>query len=76
VRPPLSDVVREGPDGVPYQVPEIGLLFKARHARAKDTGDLHAVLPRLEPAATEWLRSSLSTIAPGHPWLDPVSALG
>jgi hypothetical protein len=69
VRRPLADAVQEGPDGVPYQVPEIGLLFKARHARAKDTGDLHDTWPRLAPAARDWLREALSTTRPGHPWL-------
>jgi hypothetical protein len=76
VRRPLSEVVRAGPDGVPYQAPEIGLLFKARHARAKDQSDLLDVLPRLDPPAREWLRDALGTVSPGHPWLDRVSALG
>ena len=76
VHRPFSDTVRTGPDGVPYQVPEVGLLFKARHARAKDEGDMLDVLPRLDEPARQWLRASLDLVAPGHPWLDRLSALG
>ena len=76
VRRPVAEVVRTGPDGVPYQVPEIGLLFKARHARSKDEGDLLDVLPRLSPAATAWLRDALTLTAPEHPWLARVSGPG
>jgi hypothetical protein len=73
VRRPLAEVVRSGPDGVPYQVPEIGLLFKARHARAKDTGDLRHALPGLSPGAQRWLRDALELVAPGHRWLAELS---
>ena len=76
VRRPLSGVVRVGPDGVPYQVPEIGLLFKARHARAKDESDLLDALPRLDAPARDWLRDALGTVSPGHPWLARLSAPG
>ena len=69
VRRPMAEAVRAGPDGVPYQVPEIGLLFKAAHARPKDTGDLLDTWPRLDHQARLWLRTSLELTSPGHPWL-------
>ena len=75
VRRPFSEVVQVGPDGVPHQVPEIGLLFKARHSRAKDESDLLDVLPRLGDGARDWLRTALALVVPGHPWLDRVNAL-
>jgi len=68
VRLRMADVTRLGPDGVPYQVPQIGLLFKAARAHGKDEGDLAAALPRLEDGARQWLRESLDISLPGHPW--------
>lgn len=69
VRLPLDQVVRVGPDGVPYQVPKVGLLFKARLARGKDLGDLEACWPRLEESDREWLRETLALTEPDHAWL-------
>jgi hypothetical protein len=69
VRRPLADLVRIGPDGVPYQAPEVGLLFKARHARDKDEGDLADCWARLADGERRWLRESLQLTSPGHPWL-------
>ena len=69
-------VIRTGPDGVPYQASEIGLLFKARHCRAKDVDDLAATWPRLDDGARQWLRSAVElTEPPGHPWLRRMDAL-
>lgn len=68
VRRPLADVVRLGPDGVPYQAPEVGLLFKAMRTRDKDEGDLADCWPRLDDGARRWLRESLEVSSPGHPW--------
>jgi len=56
--------------GVPYLRPEIVLLFKAKHARAKDQADFDAALPLLQPAAVAWLRSALDRVHPGHPWIE------
>jgi hypothetical protein len=69
VRLPLGEVARPGPDGVPYQRPEVTLLLKAKHAREKDVGDLDAVWPRLDPGARVWFRESLALVEPGHVWL-------
>ena len=73
-------VIRTGPDGVPYQASEIGLLFEARHCRAKDVErpgrDLAATWPRLDDGARQWLRSAVElTEPPGHPWLRRMDAL-
>jgi hypothetical protein len=69
---PMSEAVRNRPDGVPLQAPEITLLFKAKHRRSKDEADLDAVLPHLDDAARGWLRDALQRTQPGHPWLDQV----
>lgn len=65
---PLDDVGRSL-DGVSYVRPEITLLFKARLDRPKDRADLAGVLPALDAAAREWLRSALALLDPAHPWL-------
>jgi hypothetical protein len=69
VRLPLDSVVRVGPDGVPYQAPQVGLLFKAKLTRDKDVGDLEDCWPRLDRPARAWLREALALTEPGHPWL-------
>jgi Aminoglycoside-2''-adenylyltransferase len=60
-------------EGVPYGRPEVVLLFKAKHARPKDDGDLAAVLPLLEPERRRWLAEALELVHPGHRWLAELS---
>jgi hypothetical protein len=54
---------------VPFLVPEIVLLFKAKHARAKDLQDLTQTLPALETTQRDWLRDAIALVHPGHDWL-------
>jgi hypothetical protein len=56
-------------DGIPYLRPEIQLLHKAPGLRPKDQADFDACAGLLEPRARAWLRASLDTAHPGHPWL-------
>ena len=68
---PLDDVIRLGDDGIPYQQPEITLLFKARRRWEKDEADFAAVLPMLDAADRTWLRAAIElTEPPRHPWLE------
>jgi hypothetical protein len=68
---PLDDVVRLGSDGIPYQRPEITLLFKARRRSVKDEGDFDAVVPMLAPQDRAWLRSAIDlTESSAHAWLE------
>ena len=73
IRLPYRDVVRTTADGVPYEAPEVVLLFKAKHTRPKDEADLATVLPLLDDAARDWLRSALELVHPGHPWVERVT---
>jgi hypothetical protein len=67
---PLDAVIRVGADGVPYQRPEITLLFKSRRRWPKDEVDFAAVVPTLAGADRAWLRDAIDlTEPPGHPWL-------
>lgn len=55
--------------GVTYLRPEIQLLLKARHFRAKDSDDLRRTVPLLDGEAISWLGRVIREEHPGHPWL-------
>jgi hypothetical protein len=55
--------------GVPFLVPEIVLLFKAKAAGAKDASDFDFVQPRLRAEPRRWLKNALEICYPGHPWI-------
>jgi hypothetical protein len=73
IRLPYERLVRRTPDGIPFAVPEVILLFKAKATREKDEADIAVALPQLEQAALEWLRSALRTTHPDHSWVDRVN---
>ena len=67
---PIDRVIRIGADGVPYQRPEISLLFKARRRLDKDEADFAAVAPLLATADRAWLRDAIGQTESGdHSWL-------
>jgi hypothetical protein len=67
---PMSQLIVER-DGVPYQRPEIALLFKARRRAPRDEEDFAAVVPLLPPRQRAWLRDAIAlTEPPDNPWLD------
>ena len=69
IRLPYDELIERTAAGVPYVRPEIALLFKAKHAREKDDGDLAAVVPRLAPERRRLLAELLERVHPGHRWL-------
>jgi Aminoglycoside-2''-adenylyltransferase len=73
IRLPYDEVIEHTPDGIPYERPELVLLFKAKHARAKDEADLAAVLPRLSADRRRLLAEWISLVHPGHFWLPDLS---
>jgi hypothetical protein len=70
---PYEQIIRRTEAGVPYLVPEIVLLFKAKHSRPKDQADFAGALPLLTPEATSWLRWALERVHPGHAWISALS---
>jgi hypothetical protein len=54
--------------GIPYLVPEVQLLFKAKSPRPKDQRDFEESLHLLDSTRRRWLAEALNTSAPGHPW--------
>jgi len=74
IRMPYEQIIRRTGDGIPYLVPEIVLLFKAKHVRPKDQADFDGVLPLLDPDAAGWLRRMLARVHPGHAWIGALPA--
>lgn len=64
-----SDVADTSASGTPYLIPQVVLLFKAKHARPKDLADLTTVLPSLNAAQRGWLRASIEQVHPRHDWI-------
>ncbi|MFG2954775.1 nucleotidyltransferase domain-containing protein [Streptomyces sp. NPDC048291] len=69
LRLPYDTVIERTADGIPYLVPELVLLFKAKESRPKDHADFDGVLPLLGPARRDVLSAWLTRMHPGHPWL-------
>ncbi|BCP53072.1 hypothetical protein K32_16890 [Kaistia sp. 32K] len=65
-----AEMIATTADGLPYLKPAAVLLFKAKHVRGKDELDFAKALPKLETAERAWLKASLQTLHPGHPWID------
>jgi hypothetical protein len=57
------------PANVPYLVPEIQLLYKAKYHRPKDDGDFDAAVGTMTAAQRRWLREALEAHHPGDPWI-------
>jgi hypothetical protein len=69
IRLPYEQIIMMSEDGVPFLAPEIVLLFKAKHARAKDRADFAGAAPLLGPIRRDWLAAALSRVHPGHQWI-------
>ncbi|WP_369036496.1 nucleotidyltransferase domain-containing protein [Streptomyces adonidis] len=69
LRLPYDSVIERTADGIPYLVPELVLLFKAKAPRPKDQADFAGVLPLLGPPRRDVLSEWLELVHPGHPWL-------
>lgn len=68
IRRPYAEIVARTIDGIPYLVPEIVLLFKAKLFRDKDRADLEAACPWMSDDQHAWLRGAVERVHPGHPW--------
>jgi aminoglycoside-2''-adenylyltransferase len=66
---PVAEISRQSSSGIPYIVPEIQLLYKAKWHREKDEHDFQTALGLLAPQQRAWLKEGLEIIHPGDPWL-------
>ncbi|CCH19716.1 Conserved hypothetical protein [Micromonospora lupini str. Lupac 08] len=69
IRLPYAEIIRHTSDRIPYLIPELVLLFKAKHVRPKDQTDFDSVLPLLAHGQRETLSTLLRQVHPGHAWL-------
>ncbi len=69
IRLPYDEVYARSADGIPYVVPELVLLFKAKTTRPKDQTDFDTVLPTLDDRQRVRLHRWLAATHPDHPWL-------
>jgi hypothetical protein len=69
LRLPYDRIIERTPDGIPYLLPELVLLFKAKAVRPKDQADFDAALPLLDRTRRDALSGWLGLVHPGHPWL-------
>ncbi|MEE6165916.1 MULTISPECIES: nucleotidyltransferase domain-containing protein [unclassified Mycolicibacterium] len=65
---PYGDVIGYR-DGVPYLIPEVALLFKARRTDPKDQNDFERVAPRLTDDSRARLAGWITRLYPDHTWL-------
>ncbi|MEV0247089.1 hypothetical protein AB0H76_10920 [Nocardia sp. NPDC050712] len=66
---PYADLIDIGSAGIPYVIPEVTLLFKAKARRPKDDADFARVLPLLAEERKARLAEWVSRVHPGHAWL-------
>ncbi|OLE22331.1 MAG: hypothetical protein AUG49_19450 [Catenulispora sp. 13_1_20CM_3_70_7] len=69
VRLPYSEIILRTPDGIPFLAPELVLLFKAKHVRAKDQRDFDESVPYLTSAQRRRLAELVAHVYPEHQWL-------
>ncbi|MEU3032521.1 nucleotidyltransferase domain-containing protein [Streptomyces incarnatus] len=68
LRLPYDAIIERTTDGIPYLIPELVLLFKAKAARPKDQADFEGILPLLSRARRDFLGAWLTRVHPGHDW--------
>ncbi len=74
---PVAVCVRESSWGLPALAPEAIAFYKATAyfghpklwARPHDVSDFEALVPLLDSDRRAWLRHSIATLHPEHPWL-------
>jgi hypothetical protein len=69
LRLPVGEIQFTSAPGIPTVVPEIQLLYKARHHKDKDERDFQGALGRMTAEQRAWLRRALEIVHPGDPWL-------
>lgn len=57
-------------NGIPYQLPQVSLLYKAKNLRDKDQADFELCVPMLSAGQRKWLLDSLRFVHSGHPWIE------
>ena len=66
---PADAIVARSSDGLPYLVPHVQLLYKAKHHRPKDEADFAATIEVLSMRQRKWLKSALQRCHADDPWI-------
>jgi hypothetical protein len=67
---PLVELGRMTDEGIPYEQPELVLLYKAKYFELeKNEADFGATAPQLGIGPRCWLAGALDVVEPGHPWI-------
>lgn len=66
---PYAQLIGRDSAGIPYLLPEMALLFKAKGTRPKDEADFRGMLPLLTLSSRDRLRQLLARVHPGHAWI-------
>ncbi|MDQ1373623.1 MAG: hypothetical protein QOJ09_961 [Actinomycetota bacterium] len=70
---PIADVGLVTEQGIPFERPEVVLLYKAKYSEEpRHEADLVAVLPKMGIGARAWLVGALDVAHPGHPWMNRI----
>lgn len=69
IQRPLSLIGRTTPQGIPYLVPEVVLLYKAQEYREADAADFAKVRDDLDEEQRSWLAHAIGAAHGDHPWL-------
>jgi hypothetical protein len=69
-----DELILRTAEGIPFVIPEVALLFKAKAIRDKDERDFRRVLPVLDGTRRSRLAGWLDRVHPGHPWLAELAA--
>jgi hypothetical protein len=70
IRLPYAEIIQYTADRIPYLIPELVLLFKAKQRRPKDQADFDGILPLLTSDQRRTLSTLLRRVHPAHTWLD------
>ncbi len=65
----IDMIVGRSRDGLPYLVPEVQLLYKAKHHRPKDESDFAAAVEVMSIDQRTWLKSALQRWNSDDPWI-------
>ncbi|MET9492977.1 hypothetical protein [Nocardia sp. NPDC006630] len=66
---PYKELIAIGDAGIPYVIPEVALLFKAKARRPKDDRDFARVIGLLPEYRSARLAQWLACVHPHHEWL-------
>ena len=69
IRMPYAELIERTADGIPFERPEVVLLFKAKHAALeKNETDFVDTVAHLAPAGRRLLAGWVEQVHPGHEW--------